>query len=624
MRSTGQCLALLLIAAIGLLVAGRAASADDLLTFQRIATETEASAFDDVCCIPAGSASPPGAEPETALATQYGGGPYWLRFTAPAVPGVLALTTAVDVAELYIRDPDTETVRVSAAGDTLPSSIRDLAGSRLAFRIGETDAGAELYMRVVQPTRLNIRFEHFEAEAFAAQQRRILATRLFFIGAIVMMGLFNLVLSLTSRDATFLFNGMTILCLVLLDLYLSGLGAAYIWGSVPWLSNPLLVVATAAPVIFASGFFRQFLRRPNDRRFWRDQAFAILPVLAGLTILLLVAVPYWILQAIGLVLGFAALLHFLTVCIYGAWRGDIRSLVLLAPLTLAVIPGLTLVALQKIAGIELGLIENHILEMTLALEALLFSVALAYRLRLAEQERLASHLELAAHNKAARKMLLETIDAERSRISSALHETAGHGFLAITSRIGKLAKSPELTPPMRNELTEIADLSQVLVGELRHISHELHLGALDHLGFVRAVELLLERMRAAGVASTFQRGDFEESRLSRNQQVHLFRIVQEVLINVAKHSRASAVEVGLNIENSSVIVRVRDNGDGFEATHANHSSGLGLTLIGERADALGASWTVQPTAKGTVFHLQCPLAGGNSSAEGRAEDGAAG
>ncbi|WP_299864765.1 7TM diverse intracellular signaling domain-containing protein [uncultured Hoeflea sp.] len=623
MRSAGQCLALLVFVATVLLGSGCGSYADEPLTFEQIATGTGAASFEDVCCGSANADRQPGT-PDATLATQYGSGPYWIRFTSPATPGVLALTAIVDVAELYIRDPVTGTVRISASGDTLPVSVRDLIEPRLAFILDERDAGAELYMRVVQPTRLSVRFERYELDALVTQERRILAMRLFFIGAIVMIGLFNLVLSVTSRDATFLFNGMTILCLVLLDLYLSGLGAAYIWGAAPWLSNPLLVVAIAGPVIFASGFFRLFLRNPGDRQFWRDRAFVILPVLAALTILMLVALPYWQLQAVSLLLGFLALLHFLAVCLYGVWMREIRSMVLLAPLTLAVIPGMVLVALQKIAGFELGLMENHVLEMTLALEALLFSVALAYRLRLAEKERLASHLKLAAHNKSARKMLLDTIDAERSRISSALHETAGHGFLAITSRIAKMSRSTDLPPATRNELMEIADLSQVLVGELRHISHELHLGALDHLGLARAIELLLERMEAAGMASAFERGNLDEAKLSRAQQVHLFRIVQEVLINVAKHSRASAVEVGLNIDNGSVIVSVRDDGDGFKTDDANRTAGLGMTLIGERADALGASWTVKSTAAGTVFDLQCPLAGGMQGSEKRAEDGSAG
>lgn len=621
MRSAGQCLALLVMLAAILLATGRMAQAAVLLSFEQIGAG--AASFVDICCDAEVRAEADGA-PDTALTTRYGGGPYWIRFTSPATPGVVALTAIVDIAELYVRDPVTGTVRMSASGDTLPVSVRDMVGSRLAFPLGEADAGAELYMRVVQPTGLSIRFEHYEDEAFAAEERRTIATRLFFIGAILMIGLFNLVLSVTSRDATFLFNGMTILCLVLLDIYLSGLGAAYIWGDAPWLSNLLLVVATAGPIIFASSFFRLFLRNPGDRRFWRDRAFVILPAVAALTILMLVAVPYWQLQAISLLLGLFAVLHFLMVCLHGVWMRDIRSMVLSVPLVLAVVPGLVLVALQKITGFELGMMENHILEVTLVLEALLFSVALAYRLRLAEEERMASHLKLAAHNKSARKMLLDTIDAERSRISSALHETAGHGFLAITSRIAKMSKSPDLPPSTRNELMEIADLSQVLVGELRHISHELHLGALDHLGLARAIELLLERMEAAGMGSAFKPGNFDDAKLSRAQQVHLFRIVQEVLINVAKHSRASTVEVGLNIDNGSVIVSVRDDGDGFKTDDASRPAGLGMTLIGERADALGASWTVKSTATGTVFDLQCPLAGGIQGSEKRAEDGSAG
>lgn len=621
MRTTGVPLPAIAIIVVMLLTC-TSVRAGEVLLFEHLAPGPDGGSFEHICCQPA--SAPPEDGPADTLTTRYGGGPYWIRFVEPARPGVLALTAMVDVVEIYVRDPVTGAVRSSAAGDTLPVSVRELVSLRLAFRLLDSESGAEIYMRIVQPTRLNLRFELLEPLGFAFAEARMFATRMFFIGAILMIALFNLFLSLTARDATFLFNALTILCLVLLDVYLSGLGAAYVWGAAPWLSNPLLLLATAGPVIFASGFFRLFLRNRHAERFWRDRGFLILPTLAVATLLAMAWLPYWRLQAFALMLGLAALLHFIAACLYGVVRREIRSTLLLAPLLLAVTPGLALLTAQYLLGVSVERMGNHVLELTLALEALLFSVALAYRLRLAEHERTEAHDALAAHNRTMRRRLLDTLDAERSRISSALHETAGHGFLAITSRIARIGSTPGMPAATRGELMEIAALSQVLVGELRHVSHELHLGTLNHLGLARAIKALLERMRATGISARFDCTGLDEERLDREQQVHLFRIVQEVLINVAKHSGASTVAVGLNIDDGSVILRVTDDGCGLQAESGDRTGGLGMTLIDERAEALGARWTVSSMTAGTVFDLSCRLSGGGTGGNESAQDRPAG
>lgn len=580
---------------------------DERLSFHLLQVTNPGASFDDICC--SGAQHSDGRK-ETSLETGYGPEPNWIRFTEPARPSILVLTAMVDEAVLYVRNPETGSVRISRLGDTIPVSSRDLISARLAFPLTEADSGAELYMKVLQPTQIVLRFDRMAETYFSMLEGRMNTLRAFLIGGILIIILYNLVLSAITRDATFLFNCLTISSLLLLDLYLSGLGAAYLWGDYPWLSNLLLPFSLSGPVIFGCVFFYLFVRERNETGFWHKGIFFVLPVLSVLALLSLLFVPYWTVQPVILMLGGAVMLLMTARCGTYAWHGRTRAKVLLVPLLMAVAPGITIVALQKLYGVGFSGLDHHMLEITLILEALLFSFALAYRIRLTEQEREAAHAALAVSNVRSRESLFKAIDDERTRIAADLHETAGHGLLAVASRLAHISDHSRLSTRISEELGEISEMSGVLVGEIRRISHDLHTGALDHLGLKKAVEAQLDHLRAAGIEVDPFEMELSEDVFSADQKLQLYRIVQELLVNINKHSSASMVHASLKKQGEMAILTVVDNGQGMSAAASGTGSGLGLSLTGQRAAMLNADWNIESGPNGTTIKLTFPLTGG--------------
>ncbi len=591
------------------------------LSFHVLRVPDPKAVFADICCT--GTQQDDGAL-RTSLDTGYGGDAHWIKFSEPARPSILVLTAMVDEAVLHVRNPVTGSVRISRLGDTVPVSSRELVSARLAFPLTEADTGADLYMQIVQPTQIVLRFNGMAEKYFSMLEGRMDTLRAFLIGGILIIILYNLVLSAITRDATFLFNCLTISSLLLLDLYLSGIGAAYLWGDFPWLSNLLLPISLSGPVIFGSIFFYLFVRERNETGFWHQGIFFVLPVLSVLALLSLIFAPYWIIQPVILLLGIAVMLLMAVRCGIYAWQGRTRAKVLLVPLLIAVVPGIAIVALQKIYGVDFSDLDHHILEITLTLEALLFSFALAYRIRLNEQERETAHAALDRTNVRSRENLLKAVDDERTRIAVDLHETAGHGLLAVASRLAHISGHTKLPTRISDELDEISEMSGVLVGEIRRISHDLHTGALDHLGLKKAIEGQLDHLRAAGIAADPFEMNAPEDVFSPEQKLHLYRIIQELLININKHSSASIVHTSLKKQGEMAILTVVDNGQGMPAAASGTGSGLGLSFTGQRAAMLNADWNIESGTGGTTIRLTFPLTGGGKGTGSICKDSSTG
>ena len=146
-------------------------------------------------------------------------------------------------------------------------------------------------------------------------------------------------------------------------------------------------------------------------------------------------------------------------------------------------------------------------------------------------------------------------------------------------------------------------------GVVRDILHRLRPTGLDELGLSAALEDCVEGWRRRLPEITFQltiqRGleDFDEA-----TNITLYRLVQEGLTNVAKHSRATRVEIGLTraAEGGSVVLTMRD--DGVGSTPATRQRGLGLIGMRERVDALGGTFDAAPPhARGFAFAARLPV-----------------
>jgi PAS domain S-box-containing protein len=208
--------------------------------------------------------------------------------------------------------------------------------------------------------------------------------------------------------------------------------------------------------------------------------------------------------------------------------------------------------------------------------------------------------------------LMHLKDEEHRRIARNLHDSLGQYLASVKLNLALL--SPYIPSDGTAVLSEARDSLEQCIVETRTISYLLHPPLLDEAGFASAARWFVESFaKRSGIEC---RLDLPERlcRLPETIEVDLFRILQESLTNVHRHSGTSSVEIQLRVNERQALLTVRDFGRGMppdlmEGLGANgRSVGVGLTGMRERINDLGGRFEVQSDAHGTTIVVAVPLA----------------
>ena len=189
---------------------------------------------------------------------------------------------------------------------------------------------------------------------------------------------------------------------------------------------------------------------------------------------------------------------------------------------------------------------------------------------------------LSARRSELAQQLISMQESTFRSISRELHDDFGQILTAIGSMLQRTGRRLEKDPAaLRTDLREVQEIVQVTLDKVRSLSHALHPVILDEIGFDSALDQYLPGFqKQTGIEIQYQKsGDARE--LDRAVAIHLYRVVQEALNNIAKHSHSTRAEVRLQYLPESVVLEVEDNGVGFSGTP---KQGMGLVSMRERSD----------------------------------------
>jgi signal transduction histidine kinase len=204
------------------------------------------------------------------------------------------------------------------------------------------------------------------------------------------------------------------------------------------------------------------------------------------------------------------------------------------------------------------------------------------------------------HQKKLLVAALEAQEKERNRIAQDLHDEVG----CVLSTI-KLYVSQVRTHELEDSVEQLVDQSGLIldeaIGKLRSISHDLVPTALEKFGLVRVLEREAEQINKAGAIKVELKYN-REHRLPANQEVHLYRIVNELMNNTIKHAEASAILVRLVFDPHTWRLDYKDNGIGLDWNDEKYLSpeigGFGFKTIASRVEMLAAEAKVTSKKEG--------------------------
>jgi signal transduction histidine kinase len=212
------------------------------------------------------------------------------------------------------------------------------------------------------------------------------------------------------------------------------------------------------------------------------------------------------------------------------------------------------------------------------------------------------------------RQLIASQEAERKRIAGELHDSLGQSLVIIRNWAMMGASQLEDKAPAREELDEINTIASRTINEVREIAYNLGPYHLERLGFENSIRDMATRVsQASGIAIATEL-DGLDGALSSETQMSLYRVAQEALNNVVKHSRATETRIALKRERAGVRLIVADNGQGFNSqtekaseTLGGRRPGFGLNGMAERVRLLGGALTVRSAPEqGTTVEALLP------------------
>jgi PAS domain S-box-containing protein len=204
--------------------------------------------------------------------------------------------------------------------------------------------------------------------------------------------------------------------------------------------------------------------------------------------------------------------------------------------------------------------------------------------------------------------LIASQEAERKRIATELHDSLGQNLLLIKNRVQLALTDKVPLDGLREQLEDIGSLASMSIAEVRQISRDLHPHQLDHLGLTRALEAMIDSAAEASDIEFKHKFEAVDDLFSKDAAMNLYRVAQESLNNILKHSRARHAHVRLERDVLHVQLTIEDDGRGFKAEKTGSSDrGMGLKNIAERVRILGGTLTIESQPKrGTQIEVKIP------------------
>jgi signal transduction histidine kinase len=208
------------------------------------------------------------------------------------------------------------------------------------------------------------------------------------------------------------------------------------------------------------------------------------------------------------------------------------------------------------------------------------------------------------------RRLLHTQDEERRHIARELHDSVGQYLTAIGMMVGGLKRSAQnLTPGMLEQLDQADQAIRSCSSEVRTISHLLHPPLLDEVGLVSAARWYVQGFAERSGIQVQVEIPEDLQRLGDEVEVVLFRILQETLTNVHRHSGSKVAAVQIGSDGQKVWLEVRDQGRGFpQGDRDAHRPGVGIRGMQERVRELAGTLEFFSDSQGTRVRAVIPVA----------------
>jgi two-component system, sensor histidine kinase LadS len=494
------------------------------------------------------------------------------------------------------------------AGTSQPFALRPVPTNRLILPI-PLASGSEttFYMRFRTRSIMRFPMQIATMAALYRQNHHLDVANGIYFGFMFSLIIYNLFVFFSLRDKAYLYYILYVLALSLDVACIRGYLLEWIPASWSWLVTTRFFPGIT--MLFALLFTNAFLLVPRylPRLYaWR---WVILGLIALIYLLNLLELYVW---------GFTCmLLTFIPgyVYIYTAGISVYRKGFLPAryyTLAFAFLGvGISIYILKDNNVLPENAFTESSLQLGAILEAVILSFALASKFNYFKREKEQAQALAIRQANAFSQQLIQSQEHERKRIAAELHDSVGQSLILIKNKILLLQKRVGEPEKVYRHAEDLTGTVANTIHEVRTISYALRPFQLDMLGLTHSIQSLAEEAAEASGIRIEVEADSIDSFFPKSEEINLYRIVQESLNNIIKHSGATKARLTLSREEQVVQLKIEDNGKGMRPNGASTATkqGFGLLGIQERINILAGNWLIKDAVPhGTIIHISIPIA----------------
>jgi len=264
----------------------------------------------------------------------------------------------------------------------------------------------------------------------------------------------------------------------------------------------------------------------------------------------------------------------------------------------------TMFMLNHLGVTSVNLLQPNILAWGLCFEILALSILLTFRIRFMVQQRGRYEMDKLDIEKKHVQNLLEAQETERKRIAEDLHDDVGSTLGALQLHISNLPDKPHENETLQQYFTKAQSLVLKATTDIRDISHNLLPKHFGELGLTRVLENRVDELNAVQQTRFRLIANVNEEMLTEIYAVTIYRIINELMVNIVKHAQASYAVIQLIMNDDEINIFTEDDGIGIK--NAADKKGIGMRNLASRVGFLQGTLHIESNSKGSTIIISIP------------------
>jgi signal transduction histidine kinase len=255
-----------------------------------------------------------------------------------------------------------------------------------------------------------------------------------------------------------------------------------------------------------------------------------------------------------------------------------------------------------------------ILILVAIISLLIFTVVVVFLVYLRGRQRQVNALRESENRlRILTSQLLNAQEKERKLVANELHDSIGSFLSVIKIRLEKIISQMEQGGTAPDSLKSLSSITQQAIEECKRMQTNLRPSILDDLGILTTLDWYCREFQKTFSHICIEKEiDLSENDVPHSLKTVIYRVCQEAMNNIAKHSKANLVTFSLRKNNGPIELTIQDNGQGFDmkdiSSMESYKRGMGLSSMRERAETLGGSFTIESAkGSGTIIRVSWPI-----------------